>query len=142
MSVARATAGMLAPACASMGKPASKSATPAVTIATVNGVPVDGSAVGAAAGETPVGEGPVVGAHVKDNLSEVTALELFRRGLQYATGQGVAMDFIAAHKFFNLAALKGFEAAKERRRELATVMSREEIAKAQRAAREWLEFAH
>ncbi len=157
MSIALATTGMIAPACASVGKPAQKPATPAVTMATVNGVPVDGSAVGRADCETPVGEVPVgevpvaevpvaevpvAGANVGDNLSDATALDLFRKGLQYATGQGVPMDFIAAHKFFNLAALKGFEAAKERRRELAAVMSREEIAKAQRAAREWLQFAH
>lgn len=73
---------------------------------------------------------------------DATALDLFRKGLQYATGQGVAMDFVAAHKFFNLAALRGFEAAKERRREIASVMSPEEIATAQRAAREWLKVAN
>lgn len=142
MSAALATAGMPGPARASKGKPAARPLAPCVAVATVNGVPVGGAPAEAVnSGLDPAGSRSAVG-DSGESMSGATALELFRKGLQHATGQGVPMDFIAAHKFFNLAALNGFEAAKERRREIAAVMSREEIAKAQRAAREWLQFAH
>jgi TPR repeat protein len=63
---------------------------------------------------------------------------LFELGLQYSAGRGVAMDLVEAHKWFNLSAMRGNEAAKTWRVELAREMSREEIATAQRLAREWL----
>jgi TPR repeat protein len=63
---------------------------------------------------------------------------LYKLGLIYATGQGGAMDLVQAHMWFNLAAARGSEAAKDCRRELADMMSKDEIAQAQRAAREWL----
>src|SRR4249919_2070999 len=37
---------------------------------------------------------------------------LYNLGLAYSTGQGVGVDFIAAHKWFNLAAVKGRDEAK------------------------------
>jgi hypothetical protein len=43
--------------------------------------------------------------------------------------------------WFNLAASRGSEAAKESRRELSEYMSSGEIAQAQRQAREWLSTA-
>jgi len=58
-------------------------------------------------------------------------------GLLYSTGQGVRRDFITAHKWFNLAAMKGVRRAQVDRAELATEMSEIEIAEAQRQAREW-----
>ncbi|MGH6950651.1 MAG: hypothetical protein ACREH4_07250 [Vitreimonas sp.] len=61
---------------------------------------------------------------------------LYKLGLIYSTGE--ALDLIEAHKWFNLAATRGSEAAKECRRELADQMSKDEVAQAQRAAREWL----
>ena len=61
---------------------------------------------------------------------------LYKLGLIYSTGE--AADLIEAHKWFNLAATRGSEAAKACRRELADQMSRDEVARAQRAAREWL----
>lgn len=64
--------------------------------------------------------------------------ELYRLGLQYSTGQGAPLDYVEAHKWFNLAAMRGLEAAKTYRRELSALMSSAEIACAQRAAREWL----
>ena len=36
---------------------------------------------------------------------------LYNLGLAYSTGQGVATDMVAAHKWFNLAAVRGVEAA-------------------------------
>lgn len=47
-------------------------------------------------------------------------------------------DLIEAHKWLNLAAQAGNPEAVRRRRELAAEMSAEEIAAAQRAAREWV----
>ena len=69
-----------------------------------------------------------------------TGDELFRLGLLYSTGQGGApMDLVSAHMLFNLAALKGSEDAKSYRLELSHEMSSQEVAEAQRAAREWLD---
>ncbi|MFC6197404.1 hypothetical protein [Ponticaulis profundi] len=68
--------------------------------------------------------------------------DLYRMGLVYSTGMGVATDYVKAHKWFNLAALRGYTEAKESRKELADYMSSEEIAEAQKAAREWLKLAH
>ena len=60
-------------------------------------------------------------------------------GLLYSTGQkGAPLDYVTAHKWLNLAALRGNDEAKYLRKELAGVMSREEIAAAQRMAREWV----
>ncbi len=63
---------------------------------------------------------------------------LFELGLMYCAGRDVELDLIAAHKWFNLAALRGNEEARQRRLEIAAEMSREEIATAQRLARQWL----
>jgi TPR repeat protein len=68
--------------------------------------------------------------------------DLYKLGLIYATGQGGATDLVQAHMWFNLAAARGFEAAKESRQELACMMSASEIAEAQRRAREWLKVKH
>lgn len=64
--------------------------------------------------------------------------DLYKLGLIYSTGQGGATDFVQAHMWFNLAASRGLEAAKESRRDLAGMMSSTEIAEAQKRAREWL----
>ena len=63
---------------------------------------------------------------------------LYALGLLYSTGKGVDVDYVTAHKWFNLAALQGSEKAKTYRAELARDMSAAEIAEAQRQAREWL----
>ena len=64
--------------------------------------------------------------------------DFFDLGLIYSTGREVAADLIAAHKWFNLAAAKGNHEAALYRQELALEMTPEEVAEAQRAAREWL----
>lgn len=65
--------------------------------------------------------------------------ELFKLGLLYSTGQGGApLDRVSAHMLFNLAAMRGSEEAKIYRRELSAEMEREDVAEAQRAARQWL----
>lgn len=63
---------------------------------------------------------------------------LFQLGLMYCTGRDVEIDLVAAHKWFNLAALRGNEDAKVYRLELSREMTKKEIAAAQKSAREWL----
>jgi len=63
---------------------------------------------------------------------------LFELGLMYATGRDCDTDVVAAHKWLNIAAIKGSERAAEMRAELAASMSKQDIAKALREAREWM----
>ena len=72
----------------------------------------------------------VAGAKVED---------LFRLGLMYSTElEDRGVDFIEAHKWFNLAALMGSLPAKAYRDEIKAEMSVEELTMAQKAARGWL----
>jgi len=64
--------------------------------------------------------------------------DYFARGLRYSTGRGVKLDLIQAHKWFNIAALRGNAQARQYRGEIAQEMTRQEIAEAQRQARDWL----
>jgi hypothetical protein len=63
---------------------------------------------------------------------------LFERGLYWASGRSGVVNLVAAHKWFNLAALKGRTDAVPLRREVAEMMSDIEIATAQREARAWM----
>jgi hypothetical protein len=63
---------------------------------------------------------------------------LFERGLYWASGRSGVVNLVAAHKWFNLAALKGRADALHMRREVAELMSDGEIATAQREARAWM----
>ncbi|WP_424631042.1 SEL1-like repeat protein [Bradyrhizobium sp. SYSU BS000235] len=63
---------------------------------------------------------------------------LFDLGMLYSSGRGGEVDLIAAHKWFNLAALKGRTDAIPLRREVAELMSDADIAIAQREARAWM----
>jgi uncharacterized protein len=72
------------------------------------------------------------------NTSSEALLEL---GLMYATGRSVQANLISAHKWFNLAAMRGNQEAVCYRREIAAEMSEADIALAQRAARDWI-LAH
>ena len=74
----------------------------------------------------PLGEGPADGDM------------LFELGMTYSVGRDMPVDLVAAHKWFNLAAMKGNIDAIRLRREVANQMSDVEIATAQRAARDWL----
>jgi TPR repeat protein len=71
---------------------------------------------------------------------EATAIPdlLFERGLYWSNGRSGVVDLVAAHKWFNLAALKGRNDAIALRREIAAQMSDEDIARAQREARAWI----
>ena len=63
---------------------------------------------------------------------------LFELGMMYATGRDCDADLVAAHKWFNIAAIKGSARAAQLRAELSATMSKAEIAQALRAAREWM----
>ncbi len=73
-------------------------------------------------------------------LIETSALQdvLFERGLYWASGRSGMVDLVTAHKWFNLAAIKGRVDAIALRREVAEMMSDVEIAMAQREARAWM----
>lgn len=65
---------------------------------------------------------------------------LYNLGLAYSTGQGVSVDYVAAHKWFNLAAMRGSDIAKSWRAQISAEMSSGQIAEAQRLAREFMSF--
>jgi TPR repeat protein len=64
--------------------------------------------------------------------------DFFELGLACSTGREGEVDLIEAHKWFNIAAARGDRTAAQHREELASEMTREEIAAALRAAREWI----
>ena len=70
--------------------------------------------------------------------SPANADTFFELGMMYSIGRSVPVDFVIAHKWFNLAAMRGNAEASRLRREIAEQMSEAEIAAAQRAARAWL----
>lgn len=78
------------------------------------------------------------GHHADVAAQGTTADALFQLGLMYCSGRDVELDLTMAHKWFNLAALRGSKEARAYRTEISAEMSRPEIAKAQRMAREWL----
>ncbi len=67
---------------------------------------------------------------------------LFELGLSYSTGRDGTIDLIQAHKWFNIAAIRGNDEAKRYRSEVASDMSKTDIIRAQRLAREWLAQVH
>ena len=67
---------------------------------------------------------------------------LFELGLSCCTGRDGTLDLVEAHKWFNIAAMRGNDEAKRYRLELARDMSKAEIMRAQKRAREWLSTVH
>lgn len=65
---------------------------------------------------------------------------LHELGLAFSSGTGgVAVNLVEAHKWFNLAALRGDERSQQYRHEISEEMTAREIAEAQRQARAWLQ---
>jgi len=64
---------------------------------------------------------------------------LFDLGMLYSSGRMGDVDLVSAHKWFNLAAARGNVSARDYRVELAREMTTDQIAEAQRQAREWLQ---
>jgi uncharacterized protein len=71
-------------------------------------------------------------------FGEASGDMFFRLGMIYSIGSDVPTDYVSAHKWFNLAAIRGNAEAARLRREIAVEMTEAEIATAQRAARDWL----
>ena len=63
---------------------------------------------------------------------------LLQLGMMCASGRSGPIDLVSAHKWFNLAAHRGSHEGARLRRELASEMSTDDVATAQRLAREWL----
>jgi uncharacterized protein len=63
----------------------------------------------------------------------------FDLGIVYSSGaEGVDVDLVEAHKWFNIAAVSGSERAAEFRAEISEDMTAREIIDAQKSARAWL----
>lgn len=73
--------------------------------------------------------------HSDINPFTSTADAIFELGMKYCSGTGVAQNLIEAHKWFNIAAMKGSDSARRYRLDIAAEMSAEDIAEAQRKAR-------
>jgi hypothetical protein len=56
----------------------------------------------------------------------------------YCVGRDVELDLVEAHKWFNLAAQRGNADAKRYRLEIVHEMTKIQIVRAQRLAREWI----
>ena len=61
----------------------------------------------------------------------------YNMGVMYAVGNGVPQDYVLAHMWFNLAAAQGDADAAKERVKLARRMTPDQVAEAQRMAREW-----
>lgn len=70
--------------------------------------------------------------------TDVRAEALFDMGMKFATGRGCPVNLVEAHKWLNIAAIKGSERAAELRHDLAQSMTKMQLAEALRAAREWM----
>jgi TPR repeat protein len=79
--------------------------------------------------------------HAGSGEAATGAATLYDLGIMYSVGRSVPIDYITAHKWFNLAAMQGNQDAVRLRQEIAAQMSEAEIAAAQRAARAWLKVA-
>lgn len=67
-----------------------------------------------------------------------SAETMFELGMMYASGREGPIDLVTAHKWFNIAAMKGHAEAVRLRREIAAEMTDGQIGGAQRAARDWI----
>ena len=62
----------------------------------------------------------------------------FDTGYAYSFGEGVLQDYKLAHMWLNIASANGVSHAAEGREQLAEMMSREDVDRAQDMAREWM----
>ena len=92
--------------------------------------------------DMPMGDLREVEVPESNLCAESDADAIYQVGLAYSAGVGVEIDLVAAHKWFNLAAMAGSEDAKLARREMAEMLSTGEIAEALKSAREWMALAN
>ena len=69
--------------------------------------------------------------------SRETPAAQFNLGFRYANGEGVPQDYVEAHKWLNLAASRGNDEARNNRDIVTKRMTPDQVAEAQRLAREW-----
>ena len=62
----------------------------------------------------------------------------FNLGLFYENGYGVIQDYARAHMWYNISGANGHENSAKARDRLTKIMTPEQIAEAQKLAREWL----
>ena len=58
-------------------------------------------------------------------------------GVMYTNGEGVQQDYVRAHMWFNLSAMRGEQRAAKNKDNIAKRMTPAQIAEAQKLAREW-----
>ncbi|MHC5230866.1 sel1 repeat family protein [Brucella sp. LJL56] len=63
---------------------------------------------------------------------------LLEMGMKFAIGRDCEIDVVEAHKWLNIAAIRGSEKAARMRNQVAATMSKGELASALRGAREWM----
>ncbi|KAB2679349.1 sel1 repeat family protein [Brucella pseudintermedia] len=63
---------------------------------------------------------------------------LLEMGMKFAIGRDCEIDVVEAHKWLNIAAIRGSEKAARMRNQVAATMSKGELAAALRGAREWM----
>ncbi|WP_266031287.1 sel1 repeat family protein [Brucella intermedia] len=63
---------------------------------------------------------------------------LLEMGMKYAIGRDCEIDVVEAHKWLNIAAIRGSEKAARMRNQVAATMSKGELAAALRGARAWM----
>ncbi|MFN3312186.1 MAG: hypothetical protein ACK46Q_01800 [Hyphomonas sp.] len=85
--------------------------------------------------DTPMEPATLLGAHSHPD-------DLYRAGLAYATGTGTDLNLVEAHKWFNLAAVRGHEDARAQRQEMADLLTTDEVKIALQSARDWMKLAH
>ncbi|MGV6801904.1 MAG: hypothetical protein ACWA5L_08295 [bacterium] len=68
----------------------------------------------------------------------LTSEDMYRKGLDASIPGAKGYDVVTAHKWFNLAAMKGNREAQVYRKELLLEMTKEQVDEALRRAREWI----
>ncbi|MFC4625712.1 sel1 repeat family protein [Daeguia caeni] len=76
--------------------------------------------------------------HGSQNRQKAEDLILLEMGLKFAIGRDCDINVIEAHKWLNIAAIRGNEKAARMRNQVAATMTKAELAAALRSAREWL----
>ena len=74
----------------------------------------------------------------ESNINAMQAEMLFETGMMYYAGRDCVADRIESYKWFNIAAIRGDDRALPMRSKLSEMMSKPELVRALREAREWM----
>jgi len=58
-------------------------------------------------------------------------------GLMYETGRGVPLDYVEAYKWLSLAAAQGHRSASNARHSIASIMTKQQVERAEAEVSEW-----